>query len=189
MRIALCRCCVRCCWRLRRTGSPARPTTPGNISESRAPGPPVDAVAGAWCCSPRADEGPGAQDHARAPRGDGRASARRSRRSTASSMRRRPTSTSIRAQAATMAPTRREGPELVPGGHRPRRRQDRRQARNLAEAGGFRGQGPQISSGAAQAFDAAAARRRRERDQGALHGDLGKTCKACHDKYRAEMKH
>ena len=37
--------------------------------------------------------------------------------------------------------------DLVPGRHRPGRRQDRRQGRNLAEARGFRGQGARLRAG------------------------------------------
>ena len=92
----------------------------------------------------------------------------------------------VRKHAGDHRRLRAANPEPVPARHRPRRRQDRRQGRDLAEA-------RRISSAKSQAFTGRGdgLRRRRARHatwppSSAAHGDLGKTCKACHDLYRAE---
>ena len=155
----------------------------GNISnESRVP-ETANASADSSCechdaARRSAAEGPSAQDHARASRRHGRT---RQGHEDAPPRARTPASPT----STWSAPDRDDGrnggqsPGLVPGRNRPRRRQDPREARNLEAAGAF----PQEVEGipaAARAIDAAA----RAGDVNkvmALHENVDKACKACHD--------
>ncbi len=73
--------------------------------------------------------------------------------------------------------------DLVPARHRTRRRQDPRQARDLAEADPDFAAKDRDFRKAAQAFNATAASGNLDAIKAGF-ADLGKTCKACHDKYR-----
>ena len=77
--------------------------------------------------------------------------------------------------------------ELVPARHWPRRRKDRRQGRDLAELGDFAAKDADFRK-TAQVFNATAASGNLDAIKSGF-ADLGKSCKACHDKYRSDMHH
>ena len=109
----------------------------------------------------------GQVDHARAPRGNGERSASRTRPCSASSNAGQPDLGVVRAVRRPWSPTCDQDLRLVPGGHRPGHRQDRRQAGDLAEAGRFPRQAHGVPAGRRR-FPCRRDRQRYERDQGEL---------------------